>query len=180
MMTRALLAIEPPTAVIASAIASGLESAGVETTVRGFPSAMPLSADLDLVVLGARASACRAADGEAMRSWLATTRAHRDGQLAAAFEMRLGPMTCLGRGAAYGASRLLSAHGFRLARLPAHFRVLDGAGMPARDELLRAQAWGASLGRAVRSVPESAFALSSLDRSAAIPAPGSRGRAARI
>jgi len=168
MVTRALLAIEPPTAVIARAIASGLESAGVETMVHGFPNTTPPSADVDLVVLGARASACRASDGAAVRSWLANVRAHRDGQLAAAFEMRLAPVAYLGRGAAYGASRLLSAHGFRLAHLPAYFRVREGAGMPAK-ELLRAHAWGAFLGEAVHSAPGSAFALSSLDRRRARP-----------
>lgn len=158
MMTRALLAIEPPTAVIARAVASGLESAGVETMVVGFPSAMPVSADVDLVVLGARASGWHAADGEAMRSWLATARAHRDGQLAAAFEMRRGPVARLGRGAAYGASRLLSAHGFRLAHLPAHFRVSDAAGAPA-TELRRAYEWGARLGMTATSAHRAAFAL---------------------
>jgi uncharacterized protein (DUF1684 family) len=158
MVTRALLAIEPPTAVIARAIASGLESTGVETMVHGFPNTTPLSADVDLVVLGARASACRASDGQAVRSWLANVRAHRDGQLAAAFEMRLSPVAYLGRGAAYGASRLLSAHGFRLAHLPAYFRAREGAGMPTK-ELLRAHEWGVHLGVMASSVRRPAFAL---------------------
>ncbi|MCA1981877.1 hypothetical protein [Nocardioides nematodiphilus] len=162
MPRTALVVVEATTAVLGSAVAAGLESAGVATRVRILDSmTTAFSTGADLVVLGTRASACRAADGDLVRSWLAHVLPETAGQLAAAFDVRVGALSPAARaGTAHSASRLLTARGFRLAARPAHFRVSDESGLPVQDQVLLAQSWGAGLGDVVAAVRGARWCLS--------------------
>lgn len=162
MHPTALVVVEACTAVLGSAVAAGLEASGVETRVRVLnQTSATFSTEADLVVLGTRASACRAADGDLVRSWLAHVLPGTAGQLAAAFDVRVGTLAAAARGGtAHGASRLLTARGFRLADRPGHFRVSDESGLPIQDQVLLAQSWGAGLGDVLAAVRGSGWSLS--------------------
>lgn len=144
----AVVAVERPAAVVGSVIAAGLERCGFATMVRCLDGPLPTGPQrADLVVLGARAGALQAQDGGAVRAWLAERRPASLAQVAAVFDVRLGPVDAaddLG----HRAVDLLASRGFRVPGPPVGFTVLDLTGLPQHHEVDRAEAWARTLGTA--------------------------------
>lgn len=87
--------------------------------------------------------------GDGLREWLLRLPASRRDLAVAAFDTRLGKPRWLTGSAATGAARLLRRHGWRPVVPPASFVVTSSPGPLAEGEVDRAEAWGASVARAV-------------------------------
>jgi hypothetical protein len=156
---------------LARAVADGLRDAGVDTAVVDVAAApVDLSADLDLLVLGApthafslsrpstRADAVRqgasperAATG--MREWLSAVLPQdpRHSPVTAVFDTRVSKVRRLPAAAGPSAARLARRRGLTVLGRPQAYVVADVCGPLVDGELERAAAWGHSLAAALES-----------------------------
>ena len=156
---------------LARAVAAGLRDAGVDTAVVDVAAApVDLSADLDLLVLGApthafslsrpstRADAVRqgasperAATG--MREWLSAVLPQdpRHSPVTAVFDTRVSKVRRLPAAAGPRAARLARRRGLTVLGRPEAFLVADVCGPLVDGEIERAAAWGHSLADALAS-----------------------------
>ncbi len=101
-----------------------------------------------------RQGARHGSDSRGLREWLSELPTARDGapvQRVAAFDTRVAKVRRLPGSAARKAERVTSRLGYGRAVRPTSFFVADTPGPLLDGELARAEAWGAELGRLVRT-----------------------------
>jgi hypothetical protein len=149
---------------VARAIADGLEAAGYTVICLDVGAPLPVSLDLDLLVLGAPthafslsrpttradavkqgAPAARGAFG--LREWLSDIEPERLGNPAVAvFDTRVGKVRRLPAAAGRTTRRIARRRGFEVASPVEPFLVADTPGPLLPGEVERAKRWGRALG----------------------------------
>lgn len=144
-MPKTLVVYDARAERMADAVCAGLERAGVRPVIGLITEVSPQEAALaDLLIVGdALADLGAKQSTTAAQRWLADLPPiPAEGPMAAAFDIRPTHVTLGRTDLAVQASRELGRHGYRIAALPASFRV-DDSGEPAEaDELYRAYHWG--------------------------------------
>lgn len=145
-MPKALVVYDAHAEQMADAVCAGLERAGVRPVLGLVSEVNPQEAALaDLLVVADAVAAVPTPrqSGTAVQRWLADLpQGSAEVPMAAVFDVRPAQLAASSTDLAQRASRELVRLGYRMAALPASFRV-DDAGEPAEpDEVYRAYHWG--------------------------------------
>jgi hypothetical protein len=129
---------------------AGLLAVGGPTHMRGMSSGLSRRKGLEAQEQAARDKGAAfthepAAEGPGIRDWLGSLPPASPGQLAAAFDTRVGAR--FAGAAAKGIAKRLRHRGYRLAAPPEGFIVTGTEGPLREGELARAREWGARLVR---------------------------------
>lgn len=145
-MPTALVVYDARAERMADAVCAGLERAGIRPVIGTIADVKPQEAALaELLIVGDAIAAIPSPrqPATAVQRWLASVpQVTAEGRMAAAFDVLPASVAAGGNDLAMLASRDLGQLGYRIAALPASFRVDESGDAAEPDEVYRAYHWG--------------------------------------